>query len=253
MKATGVLVTGLLLAAGIPAWGAEPEAESTSAAPAPGAETPTADREEPATLGQPPAADPEQPATEGEQPAADADKPAVVGKERGAGQDLKLEKEIRSAFEKDADLKNNRITVIVDNCNTDEYSTNCNVTLVGAVDNQSERMKAEQLARVKGVVVVDNLLDLGEEATDGIADGAVTAKVREQLLADKMFKNAIISITTTDGVVTLVGIVPSEEARRQAGEKARKARAVKRVENALRVDPELELAPARPTASAPAD
>jgi osmotically-inducible protein OsmY len=219
----------------MPAWSAEPAAESTSAPPAPGGEQPAAE-------GEPPAADGELP-----------DQPATLDKVRGAGEDLKLEKEIQSVFEKDPDLKNNRIAVTVDNCNTDEYSTNCNVTLAGAVDTQSERMKAEQLARVKGVVVIDNLLDLGDDAQDGIADGAVSAKLREQLLADKVFKNAIISITTSNGVVTLVGTVPSDDARRQAGEMARKARAVKRVENALRVEPELELARARPTVSAPAE
>ena len=202
MKAMAVWVTGVLLAAGMPAWGAEAVAN------------------------------------EGEQPAVDAlaEKPATLAKVPGAGEDLKLKRQIQAVFKDDPDLMNNHIVVIVNSCNTDEYGTYCNVTLAGAVDTQAERVKAEEVARLKGVVLIDNLLDLGDDAKDGISDGAVTAKVRGQLLADKTFQNAIISITTTNGVVSLVGTVPSDDVRRQAGEKVSKSRAVKHVHNGLRVE-----------------
>lgn len=256
MKASVVLsVMGVLLVAAMPAWSAEPEAaRSQSVAPAPaGAEPSTAsgqaaaeegaapiiddDAAPPVTdEGVPPVAEPDAPL------AAGAEKPATLGKLPGADEDQKLEKEIQGAFRKDPDLKNNRIAVTVDNCNTDAISTDCNITLAGAVDNQAERVKAEQVARVKGVVLIHNLLDLGAGVTDGIPDGAVTAKVRELLLADPAFKSSIISITTTRGVVTLVGTVPSDSVRQQAADKARQARAVKRVENALRVQPDRYLA-----------
>jgi osmotically-inducible protein OsmY len=256
MKVWGVLATGLLLqAAGMRAWGAESEGEAAgqtqgaqspaaAAAAEPGDEAPEQGTGEPTSSDQAaPSADSESPAAAAAAepqpvaPAADSAPAVATPKRSGAGEDRRMAKEIQGIFAKDPDLKNNRINVTVDHCNTDEYSTNCYVTLAGAVDNQVERMKAEQVARVKGVVIIDNLLDLSEDAQEGVADGAVTAKVREQLLSDPTFKNAIISISTTNGVVRLVGTVPSETVRRQAGDKARNSRAVKRVENALRVEP----------------
>lgn len=222
MKAMGVLVTGVMLAAGMPAWGAEAVAGSTA----------------PAVAGEPAAAaEGEAAAADAEAPAAEvvAEKPATLAKVPVADV-LKLKRQIQVAFRNDPDLKNNHVAITVDSCNSDEYGIYCNVTLAGAVDTQAERIKAEEVARLKGVVLVDNLLDLGDDAKDGIADGAVTTKVREQLLADHTFKNAIISISTTNGVVTLVGTVPSDDVRRQAGEKVSKSRAVKRVHNGLRVE-----------------
>jgi len=247
MKARALLVMGVLLPVGLPAWSAERQARPRSPALAADVAEPSANVRD--TVGQPPEAQAEPAAVIDESaapiidddsapPAAGAPTPPALAKMAGAGEDLKLKKEIQTVFRKDPDLRNNRIAVTVDNCNTDAISTNCNVTLAGAVDSQAERVKAEQVARVKGVVLILNQLDLGGDATDGIPDGAVTGKVRELLLADATFKSSIISISTTHGVVTLVGTVPSDSLRRQAGEKARLARAVKRVDNALRVEPE---------------
>lgn len=49
-----------------------------------------------------------------------------------------------------------------------------------------------------------------EEAGDYIDDAAITAKIKADFLADPVLKMFQISVTTTDGVVTLSGEVDSQ-------------------------------------------
>jgi osmotically-inducible protein OsmY len=154
-----------------------------------------------------------------------------------------LRKNIQAALHKEPTLKSQRIDVILRRCHVDATSERCNVTLTGTVDSQAERATAERVARVKGVVLIDNRLQLAEGAAGAIPDGDLTGKVREQLRADDTLKQYIISVTTSDGVVTLVGTVQSGGARRLAEEIAKKTPGVKQVENDLRVEPQLSVTP----------
>ena len=141
--------------------------------------------------------------------------------------EVKTETQIQSSLRKDPDLKNNRIDVQVDNGVA---------TLKGTVDTTSERAKAERLARVGGVVRVDNQLEVGSEGvTEAVTDSAVTTKLKAELLADETLRHADVSVTTNNGVVTLSGTVPSEAARHRAVQMARDASGVRRVEDQLRL------------------
>lgn len=66
-----------------------------------------------------------------------------------------------------------------------------------------------------------------------LSDTAITAKVKAKLMGDKSLKHSDISVTTTNGVVTLEGAASSPEARNEAGESARSVDGVKSVYNGL--------------------
>lgn len=76
-----------------------------------------------------------------------------------------------------------------------------------------------------------------EAHSDGMAavlsDTAITAKVKSKLMGEKSLKHSDISVTTTNGVVTLEGAASSPEARNEAGESARTVEGVKSVYNGL--------------------
>jgi hyperosmotically inducible protein len=64
-----------------------------------------------------------------------------------------------------------------------------------------------------------------------ISDTAVTAKVKAKLLDDSRLKNSHISVTTTNGAVTLTGSAPSSDAASAAKELASSVDGVKSVDN----------------------
>lgn len=66
-----------------------------------------------------------------------------------------------------------------------------------------------------------------------LSDTAITAKVKAKLMGEKSLKHSDISVTTTNGVVTLEGAASSPEARNEAGESARAVDGVKSVYNGL--------------------
>lgn len=146
----------------------------------------------------------------------------VSGKEQ-----MKMQKEIQGKLKKDADLKNNRIAVSVDNSVA---------TLKGTVDTPTEKTKAEELAHVDGIVRVDNELDVGSKGVGtAITDTALTAKLKTELLADGELKHSDISVTTNNGVVILTGTVPTQAESDHASALVQKADGVKTVSNKLRV------------------
>jgi hyperosmotically inducible periplasmic protein len=148
----------------------------------------------------------------------------VSGKE-----ELKLAHEIRTKLSKDADLKNNKIDVVVDNGVA---------TLKGTVDTQEERSKAESLARVGGVVRVDDQLDVGSKGVKAaVTDTAITTKLKADILADETLRHGKISVTTNNGVVVLTGSVPSEAARQKAVQLTRTQDGVMRVDDKLTIAP----------------
>jgi hyperosmotically inducible protein len=137
--------------------------------------------------------------------------------------------QIQGRLNKDPDLKNNRIEVSVDNGIA---------TLKGTVDTDAEKERAAQLAMVKGVVGVQNQLDVGSAgAGEAVSDSAITAKIKGKLAESHLGSLTGVSVTTNNGVVTLSGTVPTERERQQALDAARTADGVMRVENDITVTP----------------
>jgi len=137
--------------------------------------------------------------------------------------------QIQARLQKDADLKNNRLEVTVDNGIA---------TLKGTVDTDAEKARAAQLAMIKGVVGVQNQLDVGSAGVkQTFSDSAITAKIKAKLAENQLSTFTDVSVTTNNGVVTLTGSVPSEKGRQQVLEAARSADGVMRVENDLTVAP----------------
>jgi hyperosmotically inducible protein len=66
-----------------------------------------------------------------------------------------------------------------------------------------------------------------------ITDTAVTAKVKAGLLGDSRLKNASISVTTTNGVVTLTGSAPTADAASAAKQLASAVDGVKSVDDQI--------------------
>jgi hyperosmotically inducible periplasmic protein len=134
---------------------------------------------------------------------------------------------IQSHLQNDADLKNNQIDVRV------EAGV---AVLTGKVDSEGEKAKAAKLARVADIDIVDNRLDVGSASVgNAISDSAVTTKVKSQLLANTTLRQADISVTTNNGVVTLSGQVPSEDVHQLALGVTRSTGGVNRVEDQLKV------------------
>ena len=143
--------------------------------------------------------------------------------------ELNQSAQIQARLQKDGDLKNNRIDVTVDNGIA---------TLKGNVDTDAEKARAAQLAMIKGIVGVQNQLDVGSSTAKGtFSDSAITAKIKTKLAERHFGSLTDISVTTNNGVVTLSGSVSSEAARQQALDAARSSDGVMRVENDLTVAP----------------
>jgi hyperosmotically inducible protein len=64
-----------------------------------------------------------------------------------------------------------------------------------------------------------------------ITDTAITAKVKAQFVGDKRLKGSDISVTTTNGVVSLTGSAPSSDAATTAKQLASSVDGVKSVDN----------------------
>ncbi len=68
------------------------------------------------------------------------------------------------------------------------------------------------------------------------ADAEITAKVKSQLDANADLKGTDITVTTTTGVVTLTGVVPSVLVRAKVGELVKATPGVSKVNNKLALD-----------------
>ena len=64
-------------------------------------------------------------------------------------------------------------------------------------------------------------------------DTAITAKVKSKLMGEKSLKKSDISVTTTNGVVTLTGMATSSNAKSLAEANAKTVEGVKSVDNSL--------------------
>ena len=96
--------------------------------------------------------------------------------------------------------------------------------------------QVDQAATSAGHMLEATKESLGEQAEKAgqyIDDAAITAKVKTEIFADPALKVLQINVTTTNGVVTLSGVVDSQESIDRALEIARSNRDVKSVENNL--------------------
>jgi hyperosmotically inducible protein len=75
-----------------------------------------------------------------------------------------------------------------------------------------------------------------KETDQASRDSAITTKVKTKIWND-VPDGLHVHVTTTDGVVTLTGAVPSEAARQQAADIARKTSDVAAVDNKIAVKP----------------
>lgn len=68
-----------------------------------------------------------------------------------------------------------------------------------------------------------------------ISDTAITAKVKTKLMGDERLKKSDISVTTTNGVVTLEGTASDSKAKSAAGALTKSVKGVKSIDNNLKV------------------
>jgi hyperosmotically inducible periplasmic protein len=159
-----------------------------------------------------------------------------------------LKQRIEQELQADPSLKSSQITV---------QSVNQRVVLLGGTAKTlSAHLHAvEVAATVPGVRRVasevqspDTLADAeiwrestpqppseGKGVWDTASDIRITSAVKMRLLADSQTPALDINVDTWAGVVTLFGIVPSQQAKAAAEADAKKVSGVKRVENELQV------------------
>ena len=122
------------------------------------------------------------------------------------------------------------------------------VTLQGQVTSEAERQQALSVARsVDGVRDVRDQLQVaastasapagsaGREAESAIEDPWITTKIQSKYFMDDLVKAGQVGVSTSQGVVTLSGQVPSAEAKQRAEALAQQTDGVTRVENRLTV------------------
>jgi hyperosmotically inducible protein len=78
-----------------------------------------------------------------------------------------------------------------------------------------------------------------------VSDENITADIRARMLENVMLRSAQVTIASTNGVVTLVGMVSSQTAKEQAVQTARATPGVVRVDDMLRLDISSPQAPTR--------
>jgi osmotically-inducible protein OsmY len=121
------------------------------------------------------------------------------------------------------------------------------VTLSGGVRDQVQKDLAGEIAEsVDGVMEVLNGIIVVPMAPERvrtrdwrmkIKDKSTSASVRTRFLYHKQFKGLRIKVRTVNGVVTLSGVVSSEDRRKRIGNIAYQTKGVERVENRLSVRP----------------
>jgi osmotically-inducible protein OsmY len=105
-----------------------------------------------------------------------------------------------------------------------------------AIDDLDTKKLKEELSRT-GKIVRENSSRLGNAVKDASADARITSAIKMKLAADPDLSAVAISVNTTDGLVTLSGNVPSDEALSKAIRLALATEGVRRVESTLQVRP----------------
>jgi hyperosmotically inducible protein len=98
-------------------------------------------------------------------------------------------------------------------------------------------MKLMNLAKTPVAVVITVLILMGCTAMAGrqsvgeaVDDTTITAKVKSSLLADSVVSGSVIDVDTTNGAVSLNGIVRSEQERQRAIQLAQNTQGVRVVD-----------------------
>lgn len=78
-----------------------------------------------------------------------------------------------------------------------------------------------------------------------VTDASITAAVKTKLEASQLLRHSEVNIVTEGGVVTLIGVVPSDFARSQAIDLAKQTPGVVRVDDMLRLNISSPEAPSR--------
>jgi hyperosmotically inducible periplasmic protein len=111
------------------------------------------------------------------------------------------------------------------------------VYLTGVVDTEEARREAGRLAwRTEGVDGVVNDLTVGERTVGSWTDDVmISSKVKSKLIANSELKAGDIDVSSSQGVVTLIGRVSSGQIKSDAERIARGTKGVKDVHNELLV------------------
>jgi hyperosmotically inducible protein len=108
------------------------------------------------------------------------------------------------------------------------FSLGVVLTFAGC-EQQGPAEKAGQQMDEAGKAVGEKV----EKAGEYLDDAAITAKVKGDILSDPLLKVLEINVTTTNGVVTLSGVVDSKQSIDRAVEIARRVKEVQSVDNSL--------------------
>jgi hyperosmotically inducible protein len=79
----------------------------------------------------------------------------------------------------------------------------------------------------------EEISDKAEKAGEYLGDAAITAKIKADILSDPLLKVFQINVITTNGAVSLNGVVDSRQSIDRAMEIAQSVKDVKSVENDL--------------------
>jgi len=111
------------------------------------------------------------------------------------------------------------------------------VYLTGVVETEEARREAGRVAwRTEGVGGVVNDLTVGEKTVGAwVDDVMISSKVKAKLIANSEIKAGDIDVGSSQGVVTLLGRVSSQNIKNTAERIARDTRGVKDVRNELTV------------------
>jgi osmotically-inducible protein OsmY len=141
---------------------------------------------------------------------------STIGMAAGTDDD-RLEQRIEARLERQPALAGIRVDV-----------ENGTATLAGAVASTAQKQQAESLARTSGAKRVDNQLEIDAHEAD--QRSLLRTKLKAKMAGDSVLRGSDIEVETgADGVVTLWGTVPSDEARTRALELARTTEGVRRV------------------------
>ena len=168
--------------------------------------------------------------------------------QRKRASDATLNGQVAAALTKDPQLASSQIRVV--------SVTNGLVVLSGTARSSREHLRAIEIARrvrdIRNVesrvttIPADASLDIwqshelrqdGPGVLDAASDLWMTTQTRLKLLADARISALDVSVDSRDGWVTLFGAVPSQQARRAAGEDAASVAGAGRVRNDLEIVP----------------
>ena len=97
----------------------------------------------------------------------------------------------------------------------------------GKVDQAAEKV-GEKISDAK-----EAISDKAEKTGEYMNDAAITTKIKADILSDPLLKVSQINVVTTNGMVTLSGVVDSQQSIDRAMEIAQSVKDVKSVENGL--------------------